>query len=208
MLPDILSSRMLVRARQVPAELLAAQDPARFADQKSTGSLNSVFPHAYCAELAALGCAAPKFASGCVISKPPHSPPRCWLQDGDGWDDPRSYAAPTLQFFLMHYRGDAEPANGCLRVLRGSHRRRHALRDRASEAHAETLRRASDPAHPAFRSLPEDAAVPVRAGDAVIGDARLLHGAYANASERRRTVITTTPSSAIPLPCRPIRRAA
>lgn len=122
--------------------------------------------------MAALGCAAPKFASGCVISKPPHSPPRCWLQDEDGWDDPRSYAAPTLQFFLMHYRGDAEPANGCLRVLRGSHRRRHALRDRASEAHAETLRRASDPAHPAFRSLPEDAAVPVRAGDAVIGDAR------------------------------------
>ena len=177
-LPDILSSRRLVRARQATAELLAAPDPAHFADRKATGSLISVFPHAYCAALAAwppalaalaaLGCAAPKFTSGYVIRKPPPSPPRCWRQDGGGWDAPLSYAAPALPFFLMHYRVDAEPANGCLRVLRGSHRRRHAMRDLAPEAHAEALRRASDPAHPALRSLPEDAAAPVRAGDAVL----------------------------------------
>lgn len=199
-MPDILSSRMLARARQATAELLAAQDPAHFADQKSTGSMISVFQHAYFAELAAwppalaalaaLGLAAPKFTSGYVISKPPHSPPLFWHQDWGGWDDPLSYSAPTLQLFLMYYLVDTEPANGCLRVLRGSHRRRHAMHDLAPEAHAEALRRASDPAHPAFRALPDDAAVPVRAGDLVIGDARLLHGAYANESDQRRTVIT------------------
>ena len=32
--------------------------------------------------------------------------------------------------------------------------------------------------------------MPVRAGDLVIGDARLLHAAHGNATARRRTVIT------------------
>ena len=64
------------------------------------------------------------------------------------------------------------------------------MHDAAPEAHTDTLRRATDPAHPAFQPLPDDMAVPVKAGDLVMGDARLLHGAYANQSDQWRTVIT------------------
>ncbi len=64
------------------------------------------------------------------------------------------------------------------------------MHDLVPEAHTETLRRATDPDHPAFHPIPEDTAVPVTAGDLVVGDARLLHGAYANNLDHRRTVLT------------------
>ena len=122
--------------------------------QKSAGSMISVFQSAYCAALAALRLWVSRsqvHPAGCVIRKPPYSPPLCWRQDGGGRNDPLSYAAPTRQFFLLYCLVNAEPANSCLRVLRGS-RRRPAMRDLAPEARAEARRRAADPAHPALRS--------------------------------------------------------
>lgn len=200
LLPNILSSEMLERARQVSNEVLEAQDRDHFERQRSTGSLIGVQTHPWFAELVAwtpalqaledLGFADPRFTSGFVISKPPHSPPLFWHQDWYGWNEPCSYTEPTLQVFLMYYLVDTTPDNGCLRVLRGSHRRRHEMHDLVPEAHTETLHRATDPDHPAFHPIPEDTAVPVRAGDLVVGDARLLHGAYANNSDHRRTVLT------------------
>jgi len=41
-----------------------------------------------------------------------------------------------------------------------------------------------------FQSHPDAVDVPVKAGDLVIGDSRILHGAHANQSGERRTVIT------------------
>jgi len=197
---DVLSAEMLQRAQDTTATLIAAQSKEHFAARRSTGSMISVFADAFFADLvgwtpalaklAALGIADPRFTSGYVIAKPPHSPPLFWHQDWGGWDDPGSYTEPTLQIFLMYYLVDTSPANGCLRVLRGSHRRRHALHDAVPEAHAEEISKATDPTHPAFRPVPEDEAVPVRAGDLVIGDSRLLHGAYANASDEWRPVVT------------------
>lgn len=64
------------------------------------------------------------------------------------------------------------------------------MHDLLPEAHGDAIRRATDPTHPVYQPLPDDIPVPVKAGDLVIGDARLLHGSYANQSDQRRTVIT------------------
>ncbi len=199
-IPHVLSATMLAQARAVTTQLLEAQSPEYFAQQRSPGSMIPVFAHPWFADLVvwppaleilqAMGMAVPRFTSGYVISKPPHSPPLFWHQDWGGWDDPLSYTAPTVQVFLMYYLVDTSPHNGCLRVLKRSHRARHPMHDAVPEAHTDVLRRATDPAHPAFQPIPEDVAVPVQAGDLVIGDSRLLHGAFANASEDWRTVIT------------------
>ncbi len=199
-IPGVLSTPILQQVRDTTARLIGTQSAAHFAARKSTGSMISIFDDPFfaalvdwppaLATLANLGIADPRFTSGYVISKPPHSPPLFWHQDWGGWDDRVSYTAPTLQIFLMYYLVDTSPTNGCLRVLSGSHRRRHPMHDTAPEAHAEEISRATDPTHPAFQPIPEDEAVPVRAGDLVIGDARLLHGAYANDSDSWRTVVT------------------
>lgn len=198
--PGLLSAGMLERTRAASDRLIAAQDSDHFAARRSSGTMISVFQDPFFAELVSwepalrtlkrLGFTEPRFTSGFVISKPPHSPPLFWHQDWLGWDDACSYTEPTLQIFLMYYLVDTSPANGCLRVLRGSHLRRHAMHDAVPEAHTEEISRATDPSHPAFQPIPEDEAVPVRAGDLVIGDSRLLHGAYANDSDAWRTVIT------------------
>ena len=53
--------------------------------------------------LASLGFRDPKFGHGRVISKPPHSPPLFWHEDGRFWSDPLSYTATLVQAFLMFY---------------------------------------------------------------------------------------------------------
>ena len=170
-----------------------------FEEQKSTGSLISVYGDPFFAELVAhspaldalstLGYPNPRWSSGFVISKPGHSPPLFWHQDWWGWNDPVSYTDLPLQLFLMYYLVDTRIENG-LRVIAGSHRKRHHMHDAVPTAHTDELRRATDPDHPAYQPMPEDQAVPVRAGDLVIGDSRLLHGAFANQTGERRTVIT------------------
>ena len=43
---------------------------------------------------------------------------------------------------------------------------------------------------PEFSTRPDEVDVPAKAGDLLIGDARLLHAAHANETEERRTLIT------------------
>ena len=64
----------------------------------------------------------------------------------------------------MYYLVDTSVHNGCLRVLTGTHRTRHAMHDLLPTAHDDALRRATDPSHPAFQPLEDDIAVEVRAG--------------------------------------------
>ena len=52
------------------------------------------------------------------------------------------------------------------------------------------MSRANDLSHPAFGRAVGEVDVPVRAGDVVIGDSRLLHAAHANSSDRWRTALT------------------
>ena len=198
--PDVLEDELLARLRATTDRLLDDQSEELRAQQRSTGSMIDVVCDAIFAELVPypramqvfeeLGFLRPKWMSGYVISKPPGSPALFWHQDWWGWDDPSSYTPLLQQLFLMYYLVDTTPHNGCLRLLSGSHRKRHPLHEAVPVAHTEDLRQIADPDHPAYRSVAEEVDVPVRAGDLVIGDARLLHSAHANKSESRRTVIT------------------
>ena len=140
--------------------------------------------------LAAMGFAAPTFTDGYIIRKPPLSPRLFWHYDWFAWRDPGAFDVSPQQVFFMYYLTDTTAANGCLRVLPRSHRHHHPLRDRIGNPHSETLSRALDLDDPAFSTQPDEADVPVRAGDLVIGDARMLHAAHANASDEWRTVNT------------------
>ena len=182
---------------------LAQVDPSHFADNRARGSIIPywTYPHPAFTQLlghagalavfASLGFDRPKVWSGFVISKPPHSPPLHWHQDGLLWGHPISYTDQPQQFFLMYYLVDTSRDNGCLRLVPGSHRKRHPLHDqdpRATRDHDVILDVVLD--HPAFQHAEGEIDVPVRAGDVVVGDARLLHSAHGNGSDRRRTVLT------------------
>ena len=85
---DVLDADLLQRTRQVSDRLLDALPAEHFDKQKSTGSMVSVTEDPFFAELVAtpgalralevLGYDNPKWASGFVISKPPHSPALFW----------------------------------------------------------------------------------------------------------------------------------
>ncbi len=129
------------------------------------------------------------FTDGYVISKPPHSPRLFWHFDWFGWDDETAYQAEPLQVFLMYYLTDTRPQNGCLRVIPGSHRRRHHLHDVMADGHAE-LHTADQLDRPEFDDVADEVDVTVEAGDLVVGDARLLHAAHANDTDERRSLVT------------------
>lgn len=198
---NVIDPDLLQRTRAMSDRLLDAQSAQHFQQQKSTGSLISVYEDPGFADLIAapgalqalgkLGYDSPRFASGFVISKPAHSPPLFWHQDWWGWNEPISYQwTHPPQAFLMYYLVDTSRANGCLRLIPGTHRKRHAMHDAVPDAHTDELRRVVDPAHPAYQSIDGEVDVPVRAGSVVIGDSRMLHSAHANTTDRRRTVIT------------------
>ena len=197
---NVLKEDMLTRLRTVTDELLDAQTEDQRSAYRSSGSMISVYMHSLFAELVvyprvlqaleALGFLRPKWSSGYVISKPPQSPPLFWHQDWWGWNDPCSYTALPQQLFLMYYLVDTVPFNGCLRVIKGSHLNRHPLHDILPDAHGAALQRVDDANHPAYQHFPDEINIPVKAGDLVIGDSRLLHASHGNQSNERRTVIT------------------
>ena len=199
LIENVLDPDILQRLRQTTGQLLNAQSKEQNAAQRSTGSMIDVGTHPIFAELVAhpqarttlttLGFLRPRWMSGYIISKPPQSPALFWHQDWWGWNDPSSYTPLPQQLFLMYYLVDTTPHNGCLRLLRGSHLKRHHMHDAVPNAHTDEFRRMVDPDHPAYQSIPEEVDIPVKAGDLVIGDARLLHSAHANKSDQRRTVI-------------------
>jgi hypothetical protein len=197
---SILDADMIVRTTDASERLLNAQDAEHFEQQRSTGSLICVWNDPFFSELigwqpaidtlGVMGFERPTFSTGFVISKPPHSPPLFWHQDWWGWNHPHSYTAEPQQIFFMYYLVDTTPDNGCLRLIPGSHLKRHAMHDDFPEAHTDEVRRAEDLSDPAFQDHPDEVDVCVKAGDLVIGDSRLLHSARANITDQRRTVIT------------------
>ena len=198
--PRVLDPGFLRSVQELAAAALDTVGAEHRAQWRSQGSLIALADHPPFAALIAypglqemfsrMGLDDTRFTSGYVISKPPGGPALFWHQDWWGWDDPSSYTPLPQQLFLMYYLVDTTPHNGCLRLLRGSHRKRHRMHDEVPNAHTDALRRVADPDHPAYQSIPEEVDVPVAAGDVVIGDARLLHSAHANKSAQRRTVIT------------------
>ena len=130
------------------------------------------------------------YTDGYLISKPPHSPQLFWHYDWFAWAEPEMFAAAPPQVFLMYYLTDTCRENGCLRVIPGSHTRHNPLHDELAEPHSEVLGRAESLDRAEFGRRPDEVDVPVRAGELVIGDARLLHASHPNGSDRHRTVLT------------------
>ena len=200
LLENSIDTQMLVWLRTVTDDMLARQEAAHFEENRSQGSLVSVFEDPFMAKLVAykpmlaalakLGFDSPKWKSGYVISKSPESPPLFWHQDARFWEDPISYTPQIIQCFLMIYLVDTTPENGCLRLIPGSHLKRHTLHDALPDAHEDNLGRMDNPEHPAYQRAEGEVDVPVKAGDVVMGSARLLHAAHGNRSNRRRTNIT------------------
>jgi hypothetical protein len=118
------------------------------------------------------------------------------LADWHYWDSPESTRKMGIQMFLMLYLVDTSPANGCLRVLPGSHLQRVPLDVQHPGGHArwgedlETDKALPETVAAAVAQQPGAVDVDVKAGDLVIGDSRLYHAARANGSEARRTCIT------------------
>ena len=130
-----------------------------------------------------------RFTGGFLISKPAGGPPLFWHQDWWGWDDDSSYQPRAQQLFAMIYLTDTNIENGCLRVIPGSHLRDHHLHHLAT-AHSEGMQGFKDPSNSAYADHPGQLAVPVKAGDLLIGDARLIHGAFANQTNEERPLLT------------------
>ena len=202
---NMLELELIDTLRGITDEVLAQQEAAHFAQQRAPGSMVMIdwemaYRYDVFAELivhpsllkglAQLGFTAPKFGHGRIISKPPHSPRLFWHEDGRFWDDPVSYTPQPIQCFLMYYLVDTTPENGCLRVIPGSHLKRHALHDQVPERHTEKLSTYADPEHIAFQHAEGEIDVPLRAGDAVMGYGTLFHSAHANRTDQRRTGLT------------------
>lgn len=198
----VLPLEMLQQVRVLAEELAEQLSPADKEKYKYQGSsIPFDFQHSILAQLtawpgalealAALGFPQTKFLSGYILSKPPKGPALYWHQDWTYWNDPISLAETPPQLFLMYYLTDTTPLNGCLKVIPGSHRQRIGLHDALPEAHTgATFSAQNNPDSPLFAAHPDEVNIEVKAGDLVIGDARVLHAAYANESAARRTCLT------------------
>ena len=125
-----------------------------------------------------------------VLSKPAHGPPLYWHQDMMNWNHPESAAPWPTRVFLSYYMTDTTLENGCLRAIPGTHKRRIPLHAHLPPAHGAEIQAITDYAnHPAFSDHPDAVDLPVKAGDLVINDARLLHAARANQTDQRRTLV-------------------
>ena len=202
---NILEPELIDKLRRITGEALAQQEDAHFERQRAPGSMvmidwDMAYRYDTFAELIAhpkmlkrlaeLGFERPKFGHGRIISKPPHSPRLFWHEDGRFWDDPVSYTPQPIQCFLMYYLVDTAPQNGCLRVIPGSHLKRHALHDQVPDRHTEKLSTYAAPKHIAFQHAEGEMDVPLKAGDAVMGYGTLFHSAHANRADQRRTGLT------------------
>ncbi len=142
------------------------------------------------AALASCGVRGPRATGGYVFDKPPGAPRTHWHHDWMFWNDDVSARAFPPQVGVMCALTDSTLQSGCLRVLPGSQRRRHALHDALASSDRGALRRGDDPAALPFASFDDETAIPLAAGSAVVLDARLLHAAHANRTAAPRTIVT------------------
>jgi len=136
-----------------------------------------------------LGAQDLRWLSGYVISKPPHSPRLWWHQDWWAWQHPITCALMPAQLSVMIYPAGATEHNGCLRIIPRSHRTRHRLHDVLPEAHSPEVNNIHSN-HMAYAIQSDEISIPVRPGDIVLCDVRLLHATFANSSDNERPCIT------------------
>ncbi len=197
---NLLTPADVEELRTVTDSLITRMSEEEARRQRSTGSLIPVVNDQRLAQIIAhpkalaalesMGFRDNRFQSGYVISKPPQSPQLFWHFDWGFWNHPISYEPVPVQLFLMYYLTDTTPANGCLRVIPGSHLRETPLHKVIADAHSEELSQAKDLKRTEFQAQPGEVNVMVKAGDLVIGDSRIMHAAHANTSGQKRTVVT------------------
>lgn len=124
-----------------------------------------------------------------ILSKPGQGPPLYWHQDYMKWNSPEAATPWPTRIFLSYYLTDTTRENGCLRIIPGSHRKRHQLHDILPVAHGPEIQAINDLSHPVFADYPEAEDVAVKAGELVIMDARILHAAWPNQTDERRTLL-------------------
>ena len=198
-IPDMADEALLNKTRACVEKALAEYDEEWRENTKAPGSLidSNFYPELAdlignplaLKTLAQMGLEDIKFWKAVIISKPPGGPRLYWHQDCIMWGDPRAYSDRPPMIFLMYYLEDTRRENGCLRLLSGSHKYRHALHN-MGEAHTRDINRMDNPDDPRFRDYADEVDVPVKAGDLVVGDARMFHATHENASGEQRTVIT------------------
>jgi len=194
-----LDQSFLDKLRQQCDRVLARLPQQHRDEYRSQGSLVNLGDHPDYSHLIAsaqlrqlmrqLSFASSRWLAGYLISKPPNSPALFWHQDWWGWDHPMSYTDRLPGLGIMTYLSNTSVANGCLRVIPGSHRCQHRLHG-LPVAHEQSLSHFEDPDDIAYQSDESEAAVEIEAGDVVLVDPRLLHSAYANQSNGERSLIT------------------
>ena len=140
------------------------------------------------AALADLGFDSVRYLSGFIISREPRTKAAYWHQDWMYWDEPESADPLPVKVFLMYYLVDTAPANGCLRVIPGSHRRRYPQHE--YDGHGTDIRYEDPDTSAKYADAAGQIDVPITAGDLLIGDSRVLHAPRANRTDQRRTVLT------------------
>ncbi len=193
-------SGVLAAAHATGRRLLASESDESRRAMRSLGSLISVFRDPAFEPLITeptltglldeVGGGGLRFSAGYFLSKPAGSPATFWHQDWGFWHDPVSYTATIAEIGVLLYLVDVDETNGCPRFLPGSHRRRHpTLHDLLATTDVADLRRADDPSTLAYQAQDGAVAVPVRAGEAVLFDPRVLHGAHANQTTAERPAL-------------------
>lgn len=137
-----------------------------------------------------------RFMNGYVISKPGRGRRLYWHQDWWGWDREESYRQVAPMFALMTYLTATraptatDPGNGCLRVIPGTHRKRHLLHNRVPDAHGDEISFGSMGGLAFVDDVDGAIDLPMRPGDAVLVDVRLLHATRDNNTDECRSMIT------------------
>ena len=198
-LPCLLPDDLVARLTRISAMNVERASAAHRAANRSQGSLINIATDPGYAELvgapeilnglAGLGLSDLRFQSGFLISKPGHSPALFWHQDWWGWSLGSSYLARPQQIGVMVYLSRTSVANGCLRVLPGSHLRSHRLHCSVT-AHDAGLSRVDDERHVLYQSIQGEVALPSEPGDVLVIDARILHSAYPNTTDQERMLLT------------------
>ncbi len=124
-----------------------------------------------------------------LLSKPAYGPPLYWHQDYMNWNSPAAATPWPTVVFLSYYLSDTNRENGCLRVIPGTHRKRIDLHDILPAAHGPEIQAIDALDSPVFMDHPDAIDVPLKAGDLIIADARLLHAAWPNQTAQRRTLV-------------------
>ena len=198
-LKDVVSNELLSRTRDCVYEAITKhadlqsnknQSPDLMVDSDDYPELSGIVGNPVVLQsLNQMGLNDCAFWKAVIISKPPGGPRLYWHQDCLMWDDPRSYSEIAPMIFLMYYMEDTSRENGCLRILPGTHRKRHILHE-MGEAHTPEINDMKNLNDPRFLDYEGEKDLPMYAGDVVIGDARMFHATHENQSDERRTVIT------------------